>query len=484
MDDNEQTILSSNLPKGQGPERSSRQKPSRGPKKQPRNHKQSRAPKLKKPAKASPVQAEAPQAESTPRFHPVNIFRQLGALLALWLGPLARTVGQWIVRHIWPVLSPISLLGWLVIAVTIIFAVLGFSFGWLEALALSVLCFVVLLVALVFIIGKSAYGVHLDLARTRVAVGDHAVGSISVKNTSQRALLPASLELPVGQNTAVFSLPRMAAGQVHEDLFNIPTVRRAVIVVGPVRSVRADPLRLLRRQVRWTDPTDLFVHPQTTPLLGTAAGFIHDLEGIPSTELSNSDVAFHALRDYVPGDDRRHIHWKTTARTGALMVRQFEQTRRAHIAIALSTNATEYEYESDFELAVSAAASIGKQTLYEERELSTLVQQGPVHTATGRVFLDDMTRVQAADKSTSIVDLARVLSDEVPNASVVFIITGSNVTPSQLRAASAAVEQGVRCFAIRCVQGAATARNNIADLPVLTIGALDDLPSALRRAQA
>ena len=138
----------------------------------------------------------------------------------------------------------------------------------------------------------------------------------------------------------------MKPQQVHEDLFTIPTARRAVIVVGPVRSVRADPLHLLRRQVLWTEPEDLFVHPRTVALAGSAAGFIRDLEGMPTTELSSADVSFHALRDYVPGDDRRHIHWKTTARTNKLMVRQFEETRRAHLAISLSINTDEYASEA------------------------------------------------------------------------------------------------------------------------------------------
>ncbi len=73
---------------------------------------------------------------------------------------------------------------------------------------------------------------------------------------------PRTWNCPVGAATAVFHLPRMKPQQVHEDLFTIPTARRAVIVVGPVRSVRADPLHLLRRQVLWTEPEDLLRAPE------------------------------------------------------------------------------------------------------------------------------------------------------------------------------------------------------------------------------
>jgi uncharacterized protein (DUF58 family) len=378
----------------------------------------------------------------------------------------------------------VSVLGWSVLAAAALLWTAGQAYGWQEAKAAAIAGFVLLVLAVGFILGRSSYGVLLDLARTRVAVGDSAVGSIAVSNTSARPLLPAALELPVGAATAVFHLPRMKPGQVHEDLFTIPTARRAVIVVGPVRSVRADPLHLLRRQVLWTEPQDLFVHPKTVALAGSAAGFIRDLEGMPTTDLSSADVSFHALRDYVPGDDRRHIHWKTTARTNKLMVRQFEETRRAHLAISLSTNTDEFASEEEFELAVSAAASIGLQAIREQRNLDVLTQKGPLRCETGRNLLDDLTRVVGAPERKNAVDLARTLADTVPNASVVFFVVGSNVTPTQLRSASASVPPGVRSLAVRIQAGAAPARANIADLTVLTLGDLSELAIVLRKAAA
>jgi uncharacterized protein (DUF58 family) len=219
-------------------------------------------------------------------------------------------------------------------------------------------------------------------------------------------------------------------------------------------------------------------------LAGSAAGFIRDLEGMPTTELSSADVSFHALRDYVPGDDRRHIHWKTTARTNKLMVRQFEETRRAHLAISLSINTDEYASEEEFELAISAAASIGRQAIREQRELDVLTQAGPLRCETGRNMLDDMTRVVGTPLRKTAVDLARTLADTVPNASVVFFVVGSQVTPTQLRSAAASVPPGVRSLAVLVDLGAAPARANIGDLTVLTVGDLSDLPSVLRKAAA
>ncbi|MEA5454699.1 DUF58 domain-containing protein [Sinomonas sp. JGH33] len=390
--------------------------------------------------------------------------------------------GAW--QRVGPVLAIVSPFGWCLAGAAGLLAVVGTAYGWQEAKAAALLASILFASAIAFVLGRASYEVTLDLARTRVAVGDTAVGGLEVANAAPRPAAPALLELPVGAGSAVFELPRLRPREAHEELFSIPTARRAVIVVGPASSVRTDPLGILRRRVVWTDPQDLYVHPRTVALGSPAAGFIRDLEGMPTAEISNSDVSFHALRDYAAGDDRRHIHWKTTARTGILMVRQFEETRRAHLAIALSANLDEYEAEEDFELAVSCAGSIGRQALLEQRELSALTQRGPLRTETARHFLDDLTRLEGASLRSTTADAARSAADSVPNASVVFLVTGGRVAPAQLRVAAAAIPWGIRALAVRCEAGAAPGRASIGDLDVLTVGSLDGLGAVLRKAKA
>jgi hypothetical protein len=72
----------------------------------------------------------------------------------------------------------------------------------------------------------------------------------------------------------------------------------------------------------------------------------------------------------------------------------------------------------------------------------------------------------------------------VSDASVVALLVGSRVSPADLRAASARLPQDVRVIAVRCVPGETLARRSIAELVVLTVGALDELPSAMRRVTA
>ena len=87
-------------------------------------------------------------------------------------------------------------------------------------------------------------------------------------------------------------------------------------------------------------------------------GAIRDLDGQETKHLSPSDIAFHTLRDYVPGDDRRHVHWKSSAKIGQLMVRQYVDTRRSHVAVRLSLAPAEYPSDGEFELPLSCRAPV------------------------------------------------------------------------------------------------------------------------------
>jgi uncharacterized protein (DUF58 family) len=68
-------------------------------------------------------------------------------------------------------------------------------------------------------------------------------------------------------------------------------------------------------------------------------------------------MAFHTLREYVRGDDLRHIHWRSTARFGRLMVRHMVDSSHPVNTILFDTRAASYSGHH-FEDAVEGAASI------------------------------------------------------------------------------------------------------------------------------
>ncbi len=379
--------------------------------------------------------------------------------------------------------GPVTALGAVAILAAVLLAVLAVLTGWQEFAVAAMVLALTLAVSALFLIGRSSYAVTVQLQNARVVAGQRAGGAMTTRNTGQRRLLGSRIELPVGGSLASFRIPTLAPGAEHEDLFVIPTTRRAVITVGPAVSVRGDALGLLRRQVRWTIPQALYVHPRTMRLHGASTGVMRDLEGQPTRDLSSNDVSFHALRGYVPGDDRRYVHWRTSARTGKLMVRQFEETRRTHLAVALAADPAEYETTDEFELAVSAAASLGAQAFREERPVSVCVGPATLVGGTGRQLLDAFAGVATAE-GAGIVTAGRAAAAAVPNASVAVLVCGPKPDAPTIRRAGSGFGIGIRVVCVRVEDGAPAGMSSIGGIDVATVGSLEDLPRALHRMRA
>jgi uncharacterized protein (DUF58 family) len=357
----------------------------------------------------------------------------------------------------------------------------GLIFGWAELLFIAIILLVLLLVALLFIIGRSTYQVSLDLTKLRVQAGSDAFGGVSVANTSARSVMASTFLMPVGKAMSSFQVPRLAGGATFDESFQVDTSQRAVVPVGPVRSSRGDGLGLLRRDVVWTQCVEMFIHPRTISLADSSAGFIKDLEGRPTDTLSSSDIAFHALRDYVVGDDLRHVHWKSTARTGKLLVRQFEETRRSHMVLCLSMSAGDYGVAADFELAVSACASLADQSIREEKDLTIQVPHQRLCVQTSTRMLDDFSRLEYPHpRDKRIETIALDASTAAPDASIAVIAVGTSVNSTRLHAAISRFSVDVLCVVLRCDTGAKLSYSMIGNSPVFTLGNLEDLPRALR----
>lgn len=399
---------------------------------------------------------------------------------------VAVVIGARVVARLRLIAAAIRPLAWVLIAAAILFWVGGQLLGWVEFTVAAVVIALTLVLCALFLIGRTQYDVSLDLTRTRVVVGERAVGALTLANRGTRAILPSRVVLPVGAGRGEFGIQRLAPGEQAEELFAIPTQKRAVVKVGPVSVVRGDPLGLFERAHRRDEPVDLYVHPKTVLFGGQSLGFLRDLEGLPATDLSRDDVSFHALNEYQPGDDLRHVHWRSTARTGVMMVRQYEETRRSHFVIGLSRSSGDYATADDFELGISAAGSIGLRALTDSQRVDVRVQGRELPAGTGKQLLDSLSAVESSKpREGGIAELAGILAATAPLASVVVLVCGTRVSNEDLRLACSRVPFGARVLAVvtdTTVELPALRRIGEAD--VVTVGALDQLPLALQKVLA
>lgn len=405
-----------------------------------------------------------------------------------WRGVRARTAtaARWVRETVTPA-------GWVVSAVIALFPV-GLVFGWAEFIVAGSVGVALLLIALPFLLGGRAYSVTFSMPVDRVVAGGEVIGTLRVTNVSARLELPGRIDVPIGAGLTDVHVPLMRAGAVHEEQVAVPAYRRGVIDVGPVTTVRTDPLGVLKREVAWADIHRLYVHPVTVPIPSTSAGFVRDLEGNPTSDIVDSDMSFHAIREYAPGDGQRNIHWKSTAKTGTLMVRQFEESRRSRLAVALSLRADEYASPEEFEMAVSAVGSLGIRAIRDGRDVAVFASDDIPEFARGsirsirtlnvistRTLLDDLSAISLSQRAMPIEDVCLFASQVIPDISIAFVICGSMMTASRIHSLTLKFPSNVSIVAVLCDPTAQPRFRKLAGTGVLSIAVLDDFRSLLAR---
>jgi uncharacterized protein (DUF58 family) len=384
----------------------------------------------------------------------------------------------------------------LLLALTLVAGVvLGLTLGWVEAFVVAGIAAVLLILSIPFLFGGHDYRVHLELDRDRVVAGSEVTAHLDIVNRSKRVSLPGLVDIPVGGGLVEAHVPLLRGGAQHREELTIAARRRGVINVGPMTIARGDPVGILRRELSWPEVQRIFVHPVTVPIPSTSAGLIRDLEGMPTSDIVDSDLSFHAIRAYVPGDSQRNIHWRSTAKTGTLMVRQYEESRRSRIALVLGLGEEdEYASEDEFEMAVSAAASLGAQGIRDGRdvlvtasaEIPELVREEvrairTLPTRSAKTMLDAMSEIEYSPRAMRLEDVATLTVQSFPELSIAFFITGSVLPLARLRSAAIAFPTNVQVVAVRCEPGAEPTLRGARELSVMTIGALHDLKYMMAR---
>ena len=264
-----------------------------------------------------------------------------------------------------------------IVVIGVVATVLGRRLHWQEFTQLSVLAAGLLVLGLLWQLLPGAPVAQLTLRTQRIVEGEPRSGGDARRAGGRGAdAVPAAPRAGrPGPGAAAAAVPRPVRAPHRGRRPRCPTLPRGVHVVGPVTYEKTDPVGVISRTFETGEPVTLFVAPVVTDLAVFAGGLTNDLDGATSQQLSMSDLAFHALREYVPGDDLRHVHWRSSAKAGELLVRQFHESRRGHVTILLDAARTSYPRARDFELAVSVATSIALRAVRDD--FDTYLRCGP-----------------------------------------------------------------------------------------------------------
>lgn len=296
--------------------------------------------------------------------------------------------------------------GWLAVAGTLVLVAAGRLFGIIELLLVGVGLATLVASALVMVgTARLRLEVRRSVHPPRVHAGAPARVDLEVTNTGGRRTPLLTLRDPVGRSqTATVLLAPLARGETVRAGYRLPTTRRGMVDVGPLTITVGDPFGLAQSTFPAAGVAELTVWPAVDPVVALPHTMGDDPHGGSEhvTSLRASGGDFHALRQYVVGDDLRRVHWPSTARRGELMVRQDELPWQGRATVVLDTRRWAHT-EDTFERAVSAAASVllacshkgHLVRLVTTEGLDTGMGEGGSHVA---VIMEQLAMVELGDR--------------------------------------------------------------------------------------
>jgi uncharacterized protein (DUF58 family) len=121
----------------------------------------------------------------------------------------------------------------------------------------------------------------------------------------------------------------------------------------------------------------------------------------------------YRIREYLPEDSARHVHWKASARTGSLKVREFTREDERKLRLVFDNPSANAVSASDYERGVTTAASLAWHFAGENTEL-TFAAPGYEGTSDIYDFLRYLALVAprpAEDSDKSILDELHLSDD-------------------------------------------------------------------------
>jgi uncharacterized protein (DUF58 family) len=213
----------------------------------------------------------------------------------------------------------------------------------------------------------------------RVMAGDMASVEIEVSNRKwwlSSWLLTARDRVAHARDRfqAATLFVRVPAGQSRRSDYFVRFSQRGEYLFGPLELTTLFPLGLIERGLLFNDHATLIVHPRVGRM---TSRWRSDLWN--ATELSEQrrmraglfDDEFHRIREYRLGDNPKAIHWRTTARRGELMVREFQQTRDRDLVLLIELWQPAHPNAGDLdrvELAISFVATVLHENFRQSRE--------------------------------------------------------------------------------------------------------------------
>jgi uncharacterized protein (DUF58 family) len=274
---------------------------------------------------------------------------------------------------------------------------------------------------------------------SRAPAGTPITVSLTVTN---RSLLPTGTLMMEDTLTshlrgrARFVLDGLGRRETRAVTYRIPPLPRGRYQAGPLRLRLSDPFRMVDLNRSFTTTSPFVLTPAVDALPGLALPRSWDIgDNLGSHSIGARGADDASTREYRRGDDLRKIHWRSTAKFGALMVRHEERPWQGHTVLVLDTRDRAHERSQpvdadtdprdndSLEWAISATASVATHLLANQREVSLVIGGAAArHSNTDAAALLDTLADVTPHPGRDLAELLDQLRDVGNEATVIAIV--------------------------------------------------------------
>ncbi len=258
--------------------------------------------------------------------------------------------------------------------------------------------------------------VRRRLSDQRIQPGRRVTVELEIENESPASTSFLLLQdgIPPGLGRpARLVLTGIAARGVARASYSLVAQSRGRFALGPLAVDVSDPFALTRSRVEFSGRDELVVTPTVEDLETGPASPFGQTSGLSlAKHLFRTGEDFFTMRVYQEGDDLRRIHWPSVARSGELMIRQDESTRRSTAVLYLDTRQSVVGQTRTpaFERCVSSAASIGMLLARHGFTIRLATTQLAPSAVSDDVFLETLAGVSHDGARAAAPALGRVRS--------------------------------------------------------------------------
>jgi uncharacterized protein (DUF58 family) len=354
--------------------------------------------------------------------------------------------------------------GWLVAAVGALLLAAGVVSQYQEIALLGGVAVTVVAIAVLLVGRPAEVRVRRSVPVIRTSPGASVRVVLDARNTGRRSVRITERVLASGAERSVALRPLAGRAQASAE-YRITASRRGVVELGPLRAGRSDPLGLASVRRGYGDADRLWVHPRWEYLRAVPIGRVADPDGAADGAPAGT-LTFHTLRDYVPGDDLRHVHWRSSARLDKLVMREYIDTSRTRVCVIVDDRATPGG-EGRLDEVAGAAASILATAVRASLHCELRLASGRARESTGG--LPPLLDLLAEARTDPGADLpaALTIARSRPAGDTAILVSGALDT-ADLRAFARLSDRYAGLVAV--VVGAEETPTAPADVTLLTSG--------------